>query len=173
MALRSFLPQDDIAHHMEDICVAAARVPEDPLKTWTKYAQQGDFERARAVAEELIERRRNHWLGHDLLGHVFSSTGRIEEALVCARRALSLEEDNGGLVARVGSVLMLLGRYEEALPYFSRSTILWNDVRPWLWYTDCLRRVGRAEDARRVVADATARFGDVPELSRLAAELNA
>ena len=170
-SMQTLLSEAAILRSIEQIGEWISQTPEGLLALTFRLLREGDPESAKAVAGELIARRPNEWAGYDALGHAFSAAGQPEEALTCAEQAYAQDQNHGGLAARVGTLLVSLSRPQEALPHFVRSTQLWNDCRPWVSYAECLRQVGRLDDARRAVAEAVARFGNDPALSRLAAEM--
>ena len=161
-ALRHRVP--DPSWHLAKIRAQAGLSPEAVVRMFARLRAEGRSEEARAVAENLVARHPNDWIAHDMLGHALSAAGEPEQALACARRALELESNHGGLAARVGTLLMLLGRWSEALPHLGDATRLWSDPQPWLWYAQGLRGAGRPEEAERALRDAVHRFGPDPEL---------
>ena len=83
----------------------------------------------------------------------FAILGRLEAAESAARQALELQPDSPAALWVLGNALCRLERSEEAVPYFERAVQL--SRAPF--YVGCLgyglARAGRADEARRLLAE--------------------
>ena len=58
---------------------------------------------------------------HTFLGWTFHFQGKIEEAIEECKRAIELDPDFGNPYNDIGSYLIQLGRYDEAIPWLERA----------------------------------------------------
>jgi len=82
---------------------------------------RSQLQRARQLAERAVERGHDSAAAHKALGFVASAQGRFDDALAAYRRALALDPDAWGAMINIGDVLGILGRADEALPWFERA----------------------------------------------------
>jgi tetratricopeptide (TPR) repeat protein len=117
-----------------------------------------EFDRAREVATRITEDFPDNWIGFDHLGHYHTALGQHQEALACAKAALNLSAEHGGLQMRVGDLLVLLGEHEAAIPYFERATKLWNADICWINLAKVQFILGRTSDARQALQNGLKHF---------------
>ncbi len=82
---------------------------------------RSQLQRARHLAERAIEQAPEAAATHKALGLVASAEGRFDAALAAYRHALELDPDAWGPMINIGDVLGILGRDDEALPWFERA----------------------------------------------------
>jgi len=99
-------------------------------------------------------------LAHRYLSTVLVVTGRPEDAVASARRALQLDPLSPASGTTVAYRLYYAGRYEEALREFDRALEGAPDyASAWIGKAQTYRALGRADDARAAVREAGPRAG--------------
>lgn len=58
---------------------------------------------------------------HTFLGWTFHFQGKIDEAIEECKRAIEVDPDFGNAYNDIGSYLMRLGRYDEAIPWLEKA----------------------------------------------------
>jgi arylsulfatase A-like enzyme/Flp pilus assembly protein TadD len=102
---------------------ARAADPTNPLPMLnlaTVHVSARRFDRARKELEAVLLLNPNLARAHNALGVVAAQTGRPEEAIEHWRRAVELDPVSFDTLFNLGSVLLRLGRREEARPYLDR-----------------------------------------------------
>ena len=79
------------------------------------------LKRARQLAEAAVARAPRLATAHKALGLVASAQGELERGLAAHQRAVELDAHAWGAMINVADVLELLGRPDEALPWFERA----------------------------------------------------
>ncbi len=77
--------------------------------------------RARQLAEAAVARAPASSAAHKALGLVASAQGELDVGLAAHRRAVELDPAAWGAMINIADVLELLGRHDEALPWFERA----------------------------------------------------
>ena len=90
---------------------------------------------------------------HTFAAVVFAIFGRLEAAESIARQAFELQPDFLPALWVLGGILCRRERSEEALPHFERAVQLSRAPYYVGWLGYGLARVGRADDARRLLAE--------------------
>jgi tetratricopeptide (TPR) repeat protein len=126
-----------------------------------------NFEKARDIATDIIAANPYDWRGYDKLGHLYDQQGRLQEALDCAFKALSLDRFHGGLQARVGTVALKLDFLEIARDHFQRAVDLWEHELPWMGLIEALEGLGDRAGAREALRDGRARVPSSENLKHL------
>jgi serine/threonine-protein kinase len=109
------------------------------------------------------------------LSHTFAATsltilGRLEAAETVARQAIELQPDSVHALFVLGRVVCRIGRSEEAVPYLERAVQLSRAPFYLGVLGDGLARAGRADEARRLLAELDERGSRgefIPPLARL------
>lgn len=114
------------------------------------YAALGKAERARLAYEQAIERDGAHAPAYIYLSQLLENTGRVEEALPYAQKALSLAPNDLNYRYLVGTLLQQNGRPEEAAAHLEPVI----EQRPWHYGAHhsmglSLARLGAREEAQR------------------------
>ena len=114
----------------------AIRWPTAPASGSVEYTRLGDalaaghmssepnrsqLVRARQLAEAAVARAPASSAAHKALGLVASAQGELDAGLAAHRRAVELDPVAWGAMINIADVLELLGRHDEALPWFERA----------------------------------------------------
>ena len=112
-------------------------------------------EAERAVAQAELGRRLDPLspLIHSFTATSFTILGRLEAAESAARQAIELQPDFLQVIPVLGEILCRIGRSEEAVPYFERAVQLSRAPFYVGWLGSGLARSGRADEARRLLAE--------------------
>lgn len=114
------------------------------------YEMMDCYDKVRPIAEELTRLRPENEDGYELLGNALVDTGKLEEALEQYSRALELCPTYWSVWANKGYVLLLLERFDEALPCYEQATSHVDDDAAY-WYWNCqgaaLHRLQRDDEA--------------------------
>ncbi|MBV8360760.1 MAG: adenylate/guanylate cyclase domain-containing protein [Deltaproteobacteria bacterium] len=119
------------------------------------YTRQGQYDRAVAEGERAVSINPNCSVGYTFLGVALNAAGRPGEALQAVEKAMRLDPAGHDFYAGVvGNSYMLMGRYQEAIPYIQRSVgalpnALWAHLDLAIAYTE----IGRDSDAHAEVAE--------------------
>lgn len=93
--------------------LAAGHLQREPVRS--------QLQRARQLAEAAVAQAPGSAGAHKALGLVASAQGELEAALAAHRRAVELDPAAWGAMINIADVLGLLGREDEALPWFERA----------------------------------------------------
>jgi tetratricopeptide (TPR) repeat protein len=93
---------------------------------------------------------------HSTYGRVLYRARRFEEARVRLERALELEPRNAGIYARLANVLEQVGRHDEALRVLDKTGPQDPSASAVAARARILVRMGRTQDARRLLAQLAA-----------------
>lgn len=93
--------------------LAAGHLSREPARS--------QLQRARQLAEAAVARAPESAAAHKALGLVASAQGELETGLAAHRRAVELDPDAWGAMINLADVLDLLGRPDQALPWFERA----------------------------------------------------
>lgn len=114
----------------------AIRWPTAPAPDAVEYTRLGDalaaghlsseparsqLLRARQLADAAVARAPDSSAAHKALGLVASAQGDLEAGLAAHRRAVDLDPAAWGAMINIADVLELMGRGEDALPWFERA----------------------------------------------------
>lgn len=110
--------------------------------------------RALLLASDAVRLAPRSAPAHKALGLAQSADGRFDLALASYETAISLDPSSWGVLINIADVLEIIGRTEEAMPYFERAYTAMEDaypsqsarVRPWQ------ARLGVAIAERRLVS---------------------
>ena len=101
-------------------------------------------------------------LAHRYLSTVLVATGRAEDAVASARRALQLDPLSPASGTTVGYRLYYAGHFDAALREFDRALEGAPDyASAWIGKAQAYRALGQADRARHAVAEAGPRAGGV------------
>ena len=93
---------------------------------------------------------------------------QYQDAIICAERAVALDESDAGGQAVYGEILERLGRIEEAVPYREHALSLdAEDVDSRYYLAVDLCDLGRYQEASQVSQPLVDNFGDDPDIIRL------
>src|SRR5271167_1387946 len=81
---------------------------------------EGDFDRAVGLYRASIALYPTAE-AHTFLGWTFHFQGKIEEAIEECKRAIEIDPDFGNPYNDIGSYLIQLGRYDEAIPWLEQA----------------------------------------------------
>ena len=109
--------------------LAAGHLAREPARS--------QLQRARQLAEAAVARAPTSAAAHKALGLVASAQGELEQGLASHQRAVELDPGAWGAMINIADVLGLLGRPDEALPWFERAYAAMADD-----YADNPARVG-------------------------------
>jgi len=116
-------------------------------------ATAGQAEKAIAQAELGRQLDPLSPLIHSFTATSFAILGRLEAAEAAARQAIELQPDFLQVLPVLGGILCRMGRSEEAVPYFERAVQLSRAPFYVGWLGAGLARSGRADEARRLLAE--------------------
>ncbi len=121
---------------------------------------QGDVAGAEDDIRHAIALNPSDALAHRYLSTVLVATGRAEDAVASARRALQLDPLSPASGTTVGYRLYYAGQYDEALREFDRALEGAPDyASAWIGKAQTYRALGQADQARGAVAEAGPRAG--------------
>ncbi len=89
------------------------------------YHMMGDIEKAIELYKQSIEVYPTA-LAYTFLGWAYSMLGEYEKAIEMCEQAIKLDPDFGNPYNDIGSYLIALGRYEEAIPWLKRAIVAKN-----------------------------------------------
>ncbi len=101
---------------------------------------------------------------HTFLGWAYSFLGRLDEAILECRRAISVDPDFGNPYNDIGSYLMMQGRMQEAIAWLERAkTARRYEPKhyPYLNLGRLYTALGRFEEARREFSQARFIFDEI------------
>jgi len=124
-----------------------------------------DWGAAEAAFRRAIELRPDYSLAHTWYAVFLMARGRHDEAIARSEHAAELDPLAFSIQALLGQCLYFARRYDEALERH-RATLELDpgNLRAWLWSARSYRRVGRLDEASRMVEAAIERCGRVPTL---------
>ena len=162
---------------------------------------RAQLQRARQLAQRAVAVAPESSAAYKALGFVSSAQGQFEPALGSYERAVQLDHDAWGAMINTGDLLEIMGRGDEALPYFERAYAAMSrayarnpvQVRPWYaslgvlvaeryrargdlsaaetWYRRVLAESPMQRDAVRGLAAVLRKGGDSAGAERLCMEL--
>jgi Tfp pilus assembly protein PilF len=102
-------------------------MPTDPQEqAWALLRQayraqmEGDYDRAVALYKNSLEIFPTAE-AHTFLGWTYHFQGKIEDAMAECKRAIAVDPEFGNPYNDIGSYLIQLGRYDEAIPWLQRA----------------------------------------------------
>jgi serine/threonine-protein kinase len=115
------------------------------LAFWSDW----QYDRAETLLKQALTLQPGHADSHLFLAHLYSNTGRSQEALKAIRRAQSLDQQWPQARAMEGQFLYTARKYEDALRYLDAVV---GDIDPGMWTShmyrgDALFALGRPESA--------------------------
>ena len=97
---------------------------EQQLKELLEHFRKKQFFDAEKLAVSISEKYPNHPVAYKVLGAVFGSTGRNDEALDIYRTVLSLYPDDAESHCNLGNILRALGRLDKAKESYEEAVNL-------------------------------------------------
>lgn len=94
------------------------------MKKLADFYAQGKFNAAEHVARKLMVRFPLHPYAWKMLGVLLEKSGKLDEALVCKRKAAALDPDDAGAHHNLGNAWMKKGRFSEAEASYRRVIAL-------------------------------------------------
>ncbi|MEI8302696.1 MAG: tetratricopeptide repeat protein [Burkholderiales bacterium] len=126
-----------------------------------------------ASLRKLISARPDHAHAHNALGYSLADRGlRLEEAQALIERALQLLPDDPHILDSMGWVLFRRGQNERAAEYLRRAYALSPEAEIAAHLGEVLWKLGRADEARALWAEARRREPDNATLKDTLARLN-
>ncbi len=89
-----------------------------------QWLQQGDVERATAIAQQLLTDPTDPVAGLQLLAAIAHQQGQVDAALAYIGRALTQQPNNPDLYNNLGNVLKAAGQWDAALPNYQQAIAL-------------------------------------------------
>ncbi len=129
------------------------------------YEYSGETEKGVAAFGRALALDPDNVRAHSSLGGLLSLAGDFDGALAeyCTAKTLDPEVENPH--QRLGRDYFYEGMLEPALGEFGRALAEEpDDPTCWFYYLDCLRRVGKTDEAIGVYEEIRQRFGNDPEL---------
>ena len=131
---------------------------------------RGNFEQARHDFLRARDLNQDIAAPHHALGLLADEQGRGAEAERHYRAALKVDPGFAPSRANLARRLFARGQYENAREQFERlMEVAPDSMEGWVGDAEALRQLGRGSQAEQIVARASDRFGDVPELRLLRA----
>src|SRR5579859_5398142 len=131
---------------------------------------RGNFEQARRDFLRARDLNQDIATPHHALGLLADERGRGAEAEEHYRAALKVDPGFAPSRANLARRLFARGQYENAREQFERLMEVAPDaIEGWIGEAETLRQLGRPAQVEEVVARASKRFGDAPELRLLRA----
>jgi tetratricopeptide (TPR) repeat protein len=90
------------------------------LKDAYEAQMEGDYDRAVVLYQSSLALHPTAE-GHTFLGWTYHFQGKIEEAIAECKLAIEVDPDFGNPYNDIGSYLIGLGRYDEAIPWLDRA----------------------------------------------------
>lgn len=163
MSYCTFGYSDDVARDLAELEVAAARTialdDRDPYchyAVFTAHLAAGRLPQALAAAQRTIDLSPNFAFGHFALGWVRLYLGHFEQALDPLFRAIRLSPNDPlafFFLSKVAQTHYHLGNHEEALHFAERALAVRRTHVVLTVLVACLGMLGRADDARPLVAE--------------------
>ncbi|MBI3439510.1 MAG: tetratricopeptide repeat protein [Proteobacteria bacterium] len=106
-------------------------------------------------------------LAHDTLACALREQGKLPDALAASENALRLAPSNNAVQHTKGSILLAMGRSQEALTIFETLNSQ-GVVAPIITISRgaALEKLGRSQEAQRLYAEAAARWPDFAQIQR-------
>ncbi len=105
------------------------------------YIEMNQLARAEEMFRRVLKARPNYWLAYNELGTVFETDGKYTEALQAYRTANLAQPKNALPLSNMGSVLIKLGRLDEAKESLQKSL----GLKPIAWAAANMAWVFRVE----------------------------
>ena len=151
--------QFQTANRMADAAIpvlteALIREPESVEILYTRalaYEQLNDIGGAENDLRQILELKPNDPDALNALGYTLADrTDRYEEALSLIENALSQKPESAAILDSMGWVLLKLGRFDEAEPYFVKAWEMSQDHEIAAHYGELLWRLGQQQKARAI-----------------------
>ncbi len=137
---------------------------------------EGEFSRAVELYRNSLEMCPTAE-AHTFLGWTYRFQGKVDDAIAECKRAISVDPDFGNPYNDIGSYLIELGRYDEAIPWLEHATEArryeprhfpyFNLGRAYLAKREFLRARGYFQDALRIEPRYTLARQAIENLRRL------
>jgi tetratricopeptide (TPR) repeat protein len=113
------------------------------------YLDSGQPQAAAGLVSRAIQQRGDVPFFYNTLGNAFRALGKLDAAVLCFRKAFSLEPQFAEALTNLGSALEESGQAPEAVAYHRRATSLQPDsAEIWGNLANALRSAGRSDEAR-------------------------
>lgn len=123
----SFEPQVEITKEFVKITIDTSRIEEDS-KSYQKLVslcEKGDFNKAKPLAQELIEKSPNVSEYHRILGQILSDEGDQEEAINCLIDALRWNPKNEWALLMMGNIFAKFKEdIDTAMKYYDQVLVV-------------------------------------------------
>ncbi len=121
--------------------------PEE-LNNLLAHYHNGELEKASMLAESITKKFPAHILSWQILGAVFSQTGRKSEAVVANQRAVKLDPNNPQVHYNLGITLQELARFDDAETSYKKALALKSDfIQAHSNLGNVLKELGRLDEA--------------------------
>jgi len=97
------------------------------VKKATAYHQQGNFEEAQFIYEQILSSQPNHFDALQLLGVLFAQTKKYSQAIEFLSKAIDVNSNHAGVFNNRGIALKELKRFEEALASYDQAIMIKRD----------------------------------------------
>ena len=113
--------------------------------------QLGDIDGAEIDLRKILDLKPNDPDAMNALGYTLADrTDRYQEALVLIEKALEQKPESAAILDSMGWVLLKLGRFEDAEPYFIKAWEKSKDHEIAAHYGELLWLLGRQQEAREI-----------------------
>ena len=133
---------------------ALSREPESVEILYTRalaFEQLGDINGAEIDLRKILDLKPNDPDAMNALGYTLADrTDRYQEALALIEKALEQKPESAAILDSMGWVLLKLGRFEEAEPYFVKAWEKSKDHEIAAHYGELLWLLGRQQEAREI-----------------------
>ncbi len=133
---------------------ALSREPESIEILYTRalaFEQLGDIDGAEIDLRKILDLKPNDPDAMNALGYTLADrTDRYQEALVLIEKALEQKPESAAILDSMGWVLLKLGRFEDAEPYFIKAWEKSKDHEIAAHYGELLWLLGRQQEAREI-----------------------
>ncbi len=113
-------------HHMQEAIRLSGENPDYMVRLGEMYLEEGQITDARALAEKVLETRRNNATAWALLGNTWVSEREWDSALQAFHRSMLVQPDNPSVQLAVAEIYRQMGRPQRALATLERM----GDQRP-------------------------------------------
>ena len=121
--------------------------PEE-LNSLLAHYQNGELEKASMLAESITKKFPAHILSWQILGAVFSQTGRKSEAVVANQRAVKLDPHDPQVHYNLGITLQEIARFDDAETSYKKAIARKSDfIQAHSNLGNVLKELGRLDEA--------------------------
>lgn len=130
----------------------------DKLIEAARHAEAGEFEQAIILLKDLMHHEPRHELAIGMLGGLYAQIDLHERAIEHFRRVLQINPKNALAGFQLGLSLMTVGRPEEAIATWKLLLLNGDDFLAHFYSALVLTQMGRAAEAKPLLATAAARM---------------